>query len=127
MAITHRSEDKYAFLFTGPTLDPFIQDLKNVFQTLVEYYNYPASHITVVLGSALAAMPSFPGATVINIAALAELQTALSTFAAAASGPIPGMPGMSKTALLYFTGGGVSQSGISMHLKRIMKIFICSS
>jgi hypothetical protein len=51
MTITYRSEDKYAFLFSGPTTDRFLKDLENVFQTLTEYYNYPPGNITVVLGS----------------------------------------------------------------------------
>jgi len=105
MATTIFPQDKYAFLFTGPTLDRFVKDLENVFQTLTEYYNYPPANITVALGSVPATPPSVPGATVLNIASEAALNTALSNFAATASGPTP--TGDSNTAVLYFTGGGV--------------------
>ena len=98
--------DKYAFLFTGPTLEGHMKNLENVFQTLTEYYNYPASNITIVLGSTPSVAPSFSGATVITAATATDLQTALTTFRTAASGA-------SKTALLYFTGGGISESGVS--------------
>ena len=113
MAITSRPQDKFAFLFTGPTVPRFLKDLENVFQALTGYYNYPAANITVVLGSTPASIPSFPGATVTTIASIADLDTALTTFAAAASGPASGMPGFSKTSLLYFTGGGDNSTGPS--------------
>ena len=117
MATTYRSQDKYAFLFTGPTsVGRFIKDLENVFQVLTEYYNYPASNIHVVLGSA-AAMPSVPGATVININDAGELRVALESFAGMASGPATGPelpPGTwETTALLYFTGGGITEASVS--------------
>jgi hypothetical protein len=113
VVITTRSQDKYALLFTGPTaVDRFIKDLENVFQTLTEYYNYPPSNITVVLGSTAAA-PSVPGATIINITDVGELRVALESFAGMASGPAPGLPGMWKTTLLYFSGGGISEASVS--------------
>jgi hypothetical protein len=113
MAITSRPQDKFAFLFTGPTVLRFVKDLENVFAVLTQYYNYPAANITVVLGSTPSPMPSFPGATVTTIASTAELDTALTTFAATASGPALNMPGFSTTALLYFTGGGDNSTGPS--------------
>ena len=114
MAITYRSQDKYAFLFTGPTaVGRFIKDLEDVFQVLTEYYNYPAGNIHVVLGSA-SATPSVPGATVINISDAGELRVALESFAGMASGPAIGPdlpPGTwETTALLYFTGGGIPEA-----------------
>lgn len=117
MAITYRSQDKYAFLFTGPTaVGRFIKDIENVFQTLTEYYNYPAGHITVVLGSTTAT-PSVPGATVINISDAGELRVALESFSGMASGPATGPdlpPGTWETsALLYFSGGGISEASVS--------------
>jgi hypothetical protein len=111
MAITSRPQDKFAFLFTGPTLPNFLADLQNVFAALTQYYNYPAANVTVVLGSTPAVMPSFPGATVTTIASIAALDTALTSCAGAASGPASGMPGFSTTALLYFTGGGDNSTG----------------
>lgn len=110
MAATTRPQDKYALLFSGPTLDPFRTDLVSVFQTLTTSWHYPAGNITIVLGSAPAVLPSFPGATVTTIATAAQFESALTTFAAAASGPVPG--GW-KTALLYCTGGGLSQAGVA--------------
>lgn len=111
MAITSRPQDKFAFLFTGPTQPGFLKDLQNVFETLTQSYNYPAANITVVLGSTPASPPSFPGATVTTIASIAALDTALTAFAGAASGPASGMPGFSTTAILYFTGGGDNSTG----------------
>lgn len=67
----------------------------------------------MVLGSATAA-PSVPGATVINISNAGELRVALESFAGMASGPATGPklpPGTWETiALLYFTGGGISDA-----------------
>lgn len=100
---TSKPEDKFAFLFTGPTLETYLIDLENVFQTLTEYYNYPPSNISVVLGSIPAVAPSFPFEIIANAA---ELQTKLAAFAASASG-------VDKTALLYFTGNGVSPAGVA--------------
>jgi hypothetical protein len=101
MTTTSSPNDKYAFLFTGPTEPRFVTDLENVAQTLVEYYNYPPANIMVVLGSPLSPMPGFSEAPVTNITSEAELATALSDFAAMAAGA-------DKTTLLYFTGGGVA-------------------
>ena len=93
MAINYHSQDKYAFLFTGPTVDRFLKDLENVFQVLTEYYQYPPANITIVHGSTPAVMPSFAGATVIDISGAAdpatELANRLATFATAAFGPDP--------------------------------------
>lgn len=116
MAITSRPQDKFAFLFTGPTQPFFLKDLQNVFETLTQYYNFPAANITVVLGSTPASPPSFPGAIVTTIGSIAALDTALTAFAGTASGPASGMPGFSTTALLYFTGGGFSSAGTAMLL-----------
>lgn len=106
MAITSRPQDKYAFLFTGPTQARFMTDLENVYATLTNYYNYPAANIRVVLGSAPAVLPSF---SFVSVASLADLATELTTFKAMATGPA--LPGLSKSALFYFTGGGVSSGG----------------
>ncbi|MDD1759883.1 MAG: hypothetical protein LUQ44_04695, partial [Methanothrix sp.] len=103
MAITESPADKYAFLFTGPAELHYLTDLQNVFQTITEYYNYPAANITVVLGSDPAVAPSFPGATLVKITTEAQLTASLTAFASNASGPTASGIG-SKTALLYFTG-----------------------
>ncbi len=106
MAITSRAQDKFAFLFTGPTQARFMADLQNVYATLTGYYNYPAANIRVVLGSAPSAAPSFPFVTV---ASLADLATELTNFKTIATGPA--LAGLSKSALFYFTGGGDNTGG----------------
>jgi hypothetical protein len=101
MAITANPNDKYAFLFSGSANGRFIKDLENVAQTLVEFYNYPPAQVMVVLGEMPAPLPTFSGATVTGIGSLAELSNALgTTFAGMAAGA-------NRTALLYFTGGGL--------------------
>lgn len=110
MATTPFPQDKYAFLFTGPTSANFVKDVEDVFEALTEYYNYPPGNVTVVRGST-AALPNVPGATLITITSVADLQTALTNFAATASGPTAS--GDSTTALLYFTGGGVIETSVS--------------
>lgn len=103
MAITSNPNDKYAFLFTGPTNSPrFIKDIENVYETLTKYYNYPPANIRVVCGST-DATPNVPGVTVTTITSVTDLETELANFAAIASGT-------DKTALLYFTGGGCSDA-----------------
>jgi len=104
MTITYRPQDKYAFLFTGPTSPRYMKDLENVFELLTVYYGYPPANIMVVFGAAPPAAPTFPGATATTIASAADLDTQLATFATMASGPVPlGW----KTAVIYFTGGGL--------------------
>lgn len=113
MAITNRPEDKFAFLFTGRTDARYLEDLKNVFKTITEYYNYPtidppdvlASNIWVVSGDSALSASDFPGANLVNISDADELQAAFEIFANAASTP---PPSDMNTALLYFTGGGSS-------------------
>jgi len=108
--------DKYAFLFSGITeivndgitsYQP-IKDLENMVYTLVQYYGYPVSHITVAVGSpiTMSPAPTFSGATVITVLSEAALNTAIFNFAIAASGG-------SKTAVLYFTGKGTRSGSVS--------------
>lgn len=111
MAITSRPEDKYAFLFSGSTDARYLEDLKNVFKTITEYYNYPikvlpvvpVGNIWVVSGDSALLETDFPGANLVNISSVAELESAFNSFAHAASTPAPSDM---NTALLYFTGGG---------------------
>ena len=51
MPVSSRPSDKFAFLLTGPTTARYMQDLKNVFDTLTGFYNFPAANIWVVQGS----------------------------------------------------------------------------
>jgi hypothetical protein len=104
MTITYRPQDKYAFMFTGPTQGRFMKDLENVFEVLTVYYNYPPANIMVVFGSTPPATPTFPGAVTATIASAADLDSQLGTFAIMASGAVPlGW----KSALIYFTGAGL--------------------
>lgn len=105
MTITSSPEDKFAFLFTGPThKDRFIKDIENVVQVLTEYYNYPAGHITVVLGSENAE-PLLPfGVENITIHDKDEFKNKLEAFLTQNFGP-------DHTVLLYFTGGGDNTNG----------------
>lgn len=102
MTITSSPNDKYAFLFTGPTSPVrFVRDIENVYVTLTEYYNYPAANIMVVRGST-DATPSV-SSPVIDTAGAADLDTQLANFAAL-------IAGSGKTLLFYFTGGGCSDA-----------------
>lgn len=104
MTITSSPEDKFAFLFTGPTdVDRFIKDIENVVQVLTEYYNYPAGNITVVLGSN-DATPNVPsGVGISTIEGKDDFENALESFL--------GYSGPDHTVLLYFTGGGDNTNG----------------
>jgi hypothetical protein len=51
MPVSSRPLDKFAFLLTGPATSRYIKDLKNVFDTLTGFYNFPASNIWVVQGA----------------------------------------------------------------------------
>jgi hypothetical protein len=54
MAISHHPENKFAFLFTGSADPQYVADLRKVTETLIRFYNYPASNITIVAGAAVA-------------------------------------------------------------------------
>lgn len=97
---TKNPNDKYAFLFSGPTGDRELKDLQNVAETLIEYYNYPISHVKIVLGSTPSVTPSFSGATPAIVASQVQLENELTNF-------ISSFPAdANKTVLLYFTGWG---------------------
>ncbi len=104
MAITYHAQDKYAFLFSGPTDPRSIKDLENVFGVLTGYYNYPTANIKVVLGSTTA-VPSIPALVITNVANVNDLETAFTAFADDMKGPAAG--GGWKNALIYLTGYGL--------------------
>lgn len=103
---TKNPNDKYAFLFSGPTGERELKDLENVSEVLVTYYNYPISNVKIVLGSTPAAMPGFSGLTAVIVASQVQLESQLTTFATMAAGA-------NKTVLLYFAGWGTSETGIA--------------
>jgi len=51
MPVSSRPSDKFAFLLTGPATTRYVKDLKNVFDTLTGFYNFPASNIWIVQGA----------------------------------------------------------------------------
>ena len=103
---TKYPNDKFAFLFSGPTGDRELTDLENVAEVLIEYYNYPISHVKIVLGSTPPVMPGFSGATATVIATQPQLNTEMANFAMMATGP-------DKTVLLYFAGWGINDAGVA--------------
>lgn len=98
--------DKYAFLFSGPTGERELMDLENVSEVLVKYYNYPVSQVKIVLGSTPTVMPGFSGVAAVVVASQVQLENELATFTTLAAG-------VNKTVLLYFAGWGTSESGIA--------------
>ncbi len=102
---TKDPNDKYAFLFSGPAGDLQLKDLENVADVLVNYYNYPVGHITIVLGSTTT-VTDFFGVPLVVVGSLAALEAQLATFTTAAALA-------NKTVLLYTTGWGARESGVS--------------
>ncbi len=103
---TKNPNDKYAFLFSGPTGERELKDLENVSEALVKYYNYPISNVKIVLGSTPAVMPGFSGVAAVVVASQVQLESQLTTFTTMAAGA-------NKTVLLFFAGWGTSESGIA--------------
>lgn len=103
---TTNPNDKHAFLFSGPAGDMPVRDLEKVADTLVRYYNYPPTQITVAMGTTPSPMPSFSGAAFASVGSVTSLTAELTNFASMANTA-------GKTVLLYFTGFGVRESGVS--------------
>ncbi|MGQ9620783.1 MAG: hypothetical protein ACUVTX_07355 [Bacteroidales bacterium] len=118
MPATSRPQDKFAFLFTGPTGDRYRNDLLNVFVTLREYYNYPASNIWVVWGGADNLTTLFPGANAVSVNAEVDPAAAFviqyNAFAGAVQGntPDPSVTGAKNSALIYLTGTGIAANPV---------------
>ncbi len=113
MPVTPRPQDKFAFLFTGPTDQRFQKDLLNIYVTLTEFYNYPASNIWVVWGGPNNLSASFLGAHTTSISTPAELSTQYTAFAAAVEANIPDstITNSKNVALIYITGIGNDATG----------------
>ncbi len=123
MPTTKLREDKYAFLFAGTSSgilsDRYRIDLENFYQTLIDYYNYPASNIYIVQG-ANAFSGTFPGLNpthMLTVSTRAEFESDFISFAesliATYKEPDPGgdplkyiiNPGAANlTVVAYFTG-----------------------
>lgn len=115
MPVSSRPSDKFAFLLTGPSSVRYLQDLKNVFETLTSFYNYPPENIWVVQGNSLFLNPgNFPGANQVAIGTGDPLQNLKDVFhnnplgfAESIENHIlldPPPPGENCTVVLYFTG-----------------------
>lgn len=115
MSVSSCPSDKFAFLFSGLTTPRYMADLKSVFDTLVEFYNYPAANIWVVQGAdAFVSSGLFPNAVQKAIGVGDPLQNlrdifhnntdsfAVTVKTHADTDPPPS--GEYCTAILYFTG-----------------------
>jgi hypothetical protein len=109
MAITSDPSQKHAFLYTGNNDARWVADLKKVFSTLIQYYNYPASQVIVVSGDTSLVSADFPGATLVNVTTLTDLGTSLGSFITAVD------TSPDNTIVLYFTGVGSSGSQLALN------------
>ena len=116
MPVTTRHQDKFAFLFTGPTDARYQKDLENVYITLTEYYGYPASNIWVVCGGPDDLSASFPLANYSSVYTAADPKQSFidlyTAFATAVEGNTPdtSITDSRNVALIYFTGKGINGS-----------------
>lgn len=53
MAISANSQNKFAFLFTGSADPQYVEDLRKITKTLIEFYGYPAANIHLVAGATI--------------------------------------------------------------------------
>lgn len=106
MAASPSPLDKFAFLLSGKINGRFEKDLKTVFETLTQYYGYPASHIWISHGEALTTPADFSGAHLKLISSKAELETEILTFCDAVSDRDSNYITSSgiNTGVVYFTG-----------------------
>jgi len=51
MAISSKPEDKFAFLFMGSADNQYVEDIRKVLETLINYYGYLPENIDVVAGA----------------------------------------------------------------------------
>ncbi len=113
MPVTSRPQDKFAFLFSGSTDQKYQNDLLNVYVTLTEYYNYPASNIWVVWGGSTDLSANFAGANAISIYSASDPETALTDAytvfgnAVNANTPDPAIADSKNVAVIYLTGVGI--------------------
>ncbi len=114
MAITSKSEDKYAYLFTSDVSERYLNDLEKVYNTIRDYYSYPDANIWLVFASAalpdLTAFPGLDGAAVKKT--VSSVSAMLDTFEDSTEGLFhkvlnePGSGAGKKSVLIYFTGAG---------------------
>lgn len=71
MAITHKPEEKYAYLLATDLSPRYLMDMENVFSTLRDYYNYPENNIRLVfLGTPSVNAADHPGLAGANLTEL---------------------------------------------------------
>lgn len=110
LTISHKREDKYAFLFAGDfsgSIDNN-KDVENLYGTLTQYYNYKPSNIRVVYGGTI---PPVAGA--VQALTNTALQTEILNFITLAKTGIGASPTLKGIVLFYFTGLGVQVPPVS--------------
>lgn len=117
MAISTRPSDKFAFLFSGSSGSQYVADLKNVLDTLLNWYGYPADqiYVRVPFDPSVLSDPLFstPGLDIDNITGADagelkdSLQTSFADFISMAKSLRPDIPaGQLNNTFFYFTGNG---------------------
>jgi len=115
MSVTTKPQDKFAFLFSGPTDDRYKSDLVNVYNTLTEFYNYPKNHVWVLWGGEDDLSSLFTGAKFKSINAETDpkavliLQFKAFSDAVEANTPFadPLISSPKNAAVIFFTGIGL--------------------
>lgn len=112
MASSNKPSDKFAFLLSGTINARFEADLKNVFDTLTQFYGFPSDHIWISHGGPVTA-GNFPGAHLKLITVSTDLSSEISAFNNAVSDLDPGYPTSpdKNTIVIYITGEGVNITG----------------
>lgn len=113
MASSTNPSDKFAFLLSGTINARFERDLKNVFETLTQYYGFPASHIWISHGGSLTTPGNFTGAHLKLITADTDLSAQIAAFCTAISDLDAAYPTSAEknTGLIYITGDSLNGSG----------------
>jgi hypothetical protein len=140
MAISSKSEDKFAFLFTGSAEPQYIADIRKVLETLIKFYGYLPENIDVIAGEDVPdfVVPDPPDPTNIfhtagltsqvltgsdELSIKADLQTKLEAFFIDPTTPVT--PGFRNCSFFYFTGiGSVVTSPTTNYHLEIAKIGI---
>jgi hypothetical protein len=126
MPVTTLPQDKFAFLFTGPTDLRYRNDLINVYVTLTEYYNYLPGNIWVVWGGPDDLTAFFPGANTKSVNSEADPKQAITDQYTAFAGTVNGnTPDTTVTdsrnvALIYLTGTGYDSGPGPMDFAELM-------
>jgi hypothetical protein len=114
MAVTTFPSDKFAFLYSGKADTVSQHNLKEVYDLLVNYLNYPAGNIKLYVGGTIDSTILDP-LVAVEVTNLTEARNKFYSFATLVSGHNPGATNI-NTVLYYFTGGAIdpidSSSGL---------------